>query len=233
MSEALITTSIPLAQRNQFQWARKLLHVFNGSLGFCLYMFSGLPEAWVLTFCFACFVGAFFFDWYRIHHQKINDVYCEKLAPLMRERERFGFNSMTKGLWGIFLILAIFPPAIDIPVMLFMQLGDPIGCIVGSFWGKTKLNPHASLQGSLAILVFSALAMAGSALWLIPAFPFQGMTLGIFCVLAGLISAFSEGFFYKWDDNLTLPLISAPLLWLLYYAFGVNVGLDLGIWKIW
>ncbi len=230
---AMQTHSSPMAPRHQLQWARKFLHIFNGSLGFCLYQFSGLPESWVLTFCFATFVGAFAFDWYRIHHQKINAIYCEKLATLMREKERNDFNSMTHGLGAIFLILAIFPKEVDIPVMLFMQLGDPLGCIVGTYWGKIKLNPHSSLQGSMAIFIFSALAMWGASVWLLPVFPFAGLKLFLFCILAGLIAAFSEGFFYKWDDNLTLPLISAPLLWLLYYCFGMNVGLGLEIWKVW
>lgn len=223
----------PMAQRSQMQWARKLLHIFNGSLGFSLYMFSGLPESWVLLFCFSCFVGAFSFDWYRIHHKKLNEIYCERLSTVMREKERFDFNSMTRGLGAIFVILAIFPREIDVPVMIFMQLGDPIGCIVGTYWGRTKLNPHSSLQGSLAIMIFSALAMWACAAWFFPAFPIVGWKLFFFCVCAGMIAAFSEGFFYKWDDNLTLPLISAPLMWLLFYFFGFNVGLGLEIWKVW
>lgn len=185
-----------------------------------MYLLSGAPEWGVWLFCAFCMGGGAIFDLVRNYSQEFNNRALRILRPVIRDSERFGVNSMTKGLLGILIVIFFFPRRIDVLVMIFMTFGDPVGAIIGRFFGRIKLNAHASLEGSLAIFAVSAVgSWIGMSLFL-PEIVWSPLTKLVFCTGAGIIAALAEGLFPNWDDNLTVPLVSAPLLYGWYMLFG-------------
>lgn len=209
-----------LRRRADLQWWRKILHLHNGTLGICLYLFSGMPEWGVWLFLSTFILGGAIFDFVRNRDSAFNNRALRLLRPVIRDNERYGMNSMTKGLLGILFVLFFFPRRVDVPIMFFMAYGDPIGAIIGRFFGSVKLNAHCSLEGTFAVFLLCGIFSWLGLTFFLPEIILSGGMKLLFAACAGLIGAFSEGAFPQWDDNLTIPLISAPLLYGLYMLFG-------------
>jgi dolichol kinase len=97
-----------------------------------------------------------------------------------------------------------------------LAFGDPVASYVGVRFGRNKLIGHKSLQGSIAafmvctVITYTFLArkdLMTDRIWVIS-------------IMGGLIGALSELIpIADLDDNLTLPILSATGLWLIFWIF--------------
>jgi dolichol kinase len=203
------------------QWKRKIFHLINGSIGFWLYTFSGLSEFSVLLILGTCALFALMFDLVRIQYPAFNAWSCKRLTSVMRNSENGQLTSVTKGLSATWIVLIICPRPVDLLVIQFATYCDTVGGIVGSLWGKRHLNKHATLEGSFAVFISGSLITFLTLIFLIPEFDLGIWWLVLFSFLSGLIALLAEGLFPDWDDNATIPLISGPALYGLFYLFGI------------
>ena len=213
--------SLAMTQRKTLQWKRKLLHLFNGSLGFSLYNFSGLSEMIVIGVLTVFFLASFSVDIYRMTHPSFDDQFCTTFGEVIRESEKGHISSMTKGMFAFIPVLLLFPPQVDLLIVPFFTLGDPAGAIAGFYLGKHKYKKHKSVEGSLAVWVVCSLATFLVVTFLFPPLGWSGLKTFSFVALAGLIGAVAEGLFSRFDDNLTVPFIGAPCLWVLCKVYAV------------
>lgn len=107
-------------------------------------------------------------------------------------------------LLGLILSLLLFTTHIALACILAMSLGDAASTIIGKQYGAHRIpyNPHKSLEGSTACLIFAGL---GAATQLSP--PLS--------VVAGLASTLIESLPLPVDDNITIPLGTGALLTLI------------------
>lgn len=213
--------SFDLALRHHLQWRRKLFHIFNGTLGFSIYVYSGLPRPIIFLILGSFVLVSLLVDFSRFVSPKFNHWFCGMFKGFMRIQEAEAVTSGTKGALTSYLLLLFLPYKLGILVILFMAYGDAAGGIIGPLFGKHHLNRHATLEGSLAVLVICALST-----WFAFHFvfhdPLTGLPLLSFCLIAGLIGALAEGLFPQWDDNVMMGLLSAPSVWVLMKVFGVS-----------
>jgi len=207
-----------LSSRANLQWSRKFYHVFNGLLGLWLYAYSGHPN-FAIGLLASYFVMAIGVEIGRRRSATINNLVCRTMGSMMREREKNKISSATWLMFSVLTILLVFTREVNILPILFVAIGDPVAGIVGSLWGKTKIAPHVSLQGCLAMfavcflmsLYFTATGLVG--------FTLTGFSLLGFSLLAATVGTLSESIYKKLDDNLTIPLISTPCIWVLIKLF--------------
>lgn len=203
-----------LSSRSHLQWRRKIFHTASGLIGLWLYAYSGFSELAVVLLLAACFSGAVMTEVIRRVWPKTNDIICGRMGAIMRERERTQISSATWYMGSMLVVFLVFPKYIAVPVLFYIAVGDTVAGIVGSQWGKHSLAKHVSLEGSLAAWVS---CFAGTFFFMktgIEGFSFEGLMLWIVSFCGACIGAGSESILKKWDDNLTIPLLSAPLLWL-------------------
>jgi len=99
--------------------------------------------------------------------------------------------------------------------VFFLIFSDPISSYVGIRFGKDKILPNKSLQGSSAgfvvctIITFIYCLLEGH----------MGANIILFAFLAGIIGSISEMMSIFVDDNLTIPVISGLGLTLLNQIF--------------
>lgn len=218
--QKLIEGKKVLASRKNLQWGRKLFHTFNGLFGLWLYGYSGMSETGVMIILASLLTFSVIIEIARYYSDRFNDFICKSLSGIMRERER---NKISSGTWymgAILIVFLIFPKDVGILTLLLVALGDTAAGIVGTIWGKHKITQHVSLEGFLAAFSVCFLSTLIFTAWWLPSFHLSGLPLIGFTLLAGLTGAVSEGAFKKLDDNLVIPLLSAPSLWLLMKAFG-------------
>jgi diacylglycerol kinase (CTP) len=209
-----------MSSRRNIQWVRKIGHASLGLFFLYLVRYSQLPHALVMGILTGFMVWGFSLETLRHFSPRVNGWVCAFFKPMMREREKTGINSGIFYMTSMLIVYWFFPPDIGMLTLLFIALGDPIAGIVGVYWGKRKLSDHVSLAGTLACFGACAVLAFVGAVWLFDTLTLSPLAAIGFALPAGLIGAVAELSFKKLDDNLVMPLLSAPLLWLLMRLFG-------------
>ena len=102
---------------------------------------------------------------------------------------------------GSLLVVYLFPKDIAVVAMLFILVGDPTACLVGTAFGKIKLSRSKTLEGTLAFIVASMVVT-----WWFPGVPQYVKLVG--AVVAGGL----EHITWRLDDNLIIPSVSALVM---------------------
>lgn len=208
-----------LSDRAHIQWARKIGHMANGLFFLWIFEFSGIERAlaWKLTAAFALWAGGL--ETLRHMNPRVNDWVCKAFRPVMREREKNKVNSAIFFMLAMIFVYLVFPRDVAVLSMLFIAIGDPVAGVIGVYFGKRKLSEHSSLEGTLACFTACAALAFVAAAFFFDSFRMAPLTALAFAIPAGLVGAFAEGSFKNLDDNLVMPLLSAPGLWLLLRFF--------------
>lgn len=208
-----------LSSRTQLQWGRKAFHVLTGLFGIWFYGYSGFSDTVVTWVLIACFSGAATTEILRRSSPELNRRICIRMRGIMRERERHKISSATYFMGAILLLFFIFPKDVNLIALYFTTVGDAAAGIVGSRWGRHRLAPHVSLEGTLAAFGICFLGCLALAAYGLPTYQPQGLNLWLFSFGSALAATLAESCFKRFDDNLTVPLLSAPVVYLLMRLF--------------
>lgn len=220
MGQALLSQvriSSPLRLRTDLHIARKLWHMATGLLGLALYRKSGLPVETVALALLVFSACSFLVEYSRLKNEKLNQLLMIVMKPIMRESEKNSVSGMPFYALGVSLSLFFFPERIAILSILFLVFADPIASFCGILFGRDKILPNKSLQGTIA--AFSVCYIVTLVYGLIHASP--SMNLLIFSIVAGIIGAVSELCSQFVDDNLCIPVISGLGLFILNFLITV------------
>ena len=195
---------ISLRLRNDVHVLRKLWHSGCGLIGAYLYFNLGLSQKeWVPILLSLAFLSLSL-EIARLRFKFLNHLVLLVMGPFMRASERDSISGMPFYALGVGLALAFFEEKIAILSILFLIFADPISSYVGIKFGKTKILPNKSLEGSLAgVCVCSFITLLYGY--------YYGASGGgflLFVLLAGFIGSISEFVSQRVDDNLTIPIIS-------------------------
>jgi diacylglycerol kinase (CTP) len=220
MGQALLSQvriSSPFRLRSDLHIARKLWHIATGVIGLTVYHKSGISiehTAIALLIFSAC---SFLVEFLRLRNEKINQILMIAMKPVMRESEKNSVSGMPFYALGVSLSLFFFPPQIAILSILYLVFADPIASFCGILYGRDKILPNKSLQGTIA--AFSVCYIVTLVYGLIHSSP--SMNLLVFSIVAGLIGAVSELCSQFVDDNLCIPVISGFGLFILNSFIGI------------
>lgn len=214
MGQALLSqirVSSPLRLRTDLHITRKLWHMATGLMGLVFFYKSGLSVETVATTLLIFSACSFLTEYARLRNEKMNQLLMVVMKPVMRESEKNSVSGMPFYALGVSLSLFFFPERIAILSVLFLIFADPIASFCGILYGRDKILPNKSLQGTIA--AFSVCYIVTLVYGLIHASP--SMNLLVFSILAGMIGAVSELCSQFVDDNLCIPVISGLGLFLI------------------
>lgn len=211
---------VSLAEKHNLQWGRKIGHAMMGLTFLYLIAYSPLPHALVMGIFMAFVVWAIALESARHMSPRVNVWVCRVFGPVMREREKTRINSGIYYILAMSLVYFVFPLNVAILTMLFIALGDTVAGIVGVKFGRHKIAPHVSLEGVVACFATCSILTLFANEFLLSDFSLSGLRLFLFVLLGGVIGAASESSFKQLDDNLVMPLLSAPFLWLAMRILG-------------
>lgn len=193
------------------------MHVFNGSLGIWLYVGSGLSESIVLIILASCVLVSLSFDLLRLNFSRFNQWAFQKFSSVIRIEEKSRLSGTTTGLGTTLILLLIFPRETNILMMMFVTYADPMGSIIGNYFGKhSLLGTNRTWEGSLGVFVAGVISSLLCVYWLWTPGLFSGIQVLLFIIGSGLIAALAEAILPRYDDNFVIPLLSSPLLLLLF-----------------
>jgi dolichol kinase len=208
---SLLKLTSPFSLRSDLHIARKLWHMLTGITGMIVFYRNGLSTDRMATILLILAACAFVFEFLRLRDERLNKLAMTILKPIMRESEKTSVSGLPFYALGVSLSLFFFPERIAVLSVLFLIFADPIASTFGIIYGRDKILPNKSLQGTLA--AFSVCYLAT----LIYGAVYTGSNINllVFSILAGLIGALSELCSQVVDDNLCIPVVSGAGLFLL------------------
>lgn len=210
-----------LKKRSDIHYARKTWHIVSVFLMFLAYVY--LPNSVSLAILIISWLLFVPFDFLRHRYPALNDWALHAFKPIMRQNEVKKLAGTTYLLTGVLIVDLLFPRPIVSLTLLFLAFADPLASYVGILYGKDKIFGHKSIQGFIAAFFVCTIA---TYLFLYLNNHLMDRLI-IVSLFSGLVGAFAELIpIAKLDDNLTLPLMSASGLTILFYFFGffANVG---------
>lgn len=163
------------------------------------------------------------FDFLRQRNAAVNDWAVHAFKPIMRQSEVKKLAGTTFLLTGVLIVHVFFSAPVVALTLLFLAFADPIASYFGILYGKDKIFGHKSIQGFMAAFFVCTLVT----FFYLSYHNLLIDRLVLVSLFAGLVGAFAELIpIGKLDDNLTLPVMSAVGLTVLFYFFGffTNVG---------
>ncbi len=204
-----------LKLRSELHISRKLFHALGVTIILIIFNQLSYQEAvFVSGLLCAVFIPL---DFLRSRSTKIQNFFMTYGQRWMRSNE---INQLTAASYlfaGTFVVVALFPKKIAVLSLILLGIGDPISSIFGVLYGKDKLIGNKSIQGSLA--GFIACTLVAVVYYYIHNLMTERIIL--VSILTGAIAALTELIpIGKIDDNFTIPVLSACLLWILFTVFG-------------
>lgn len=187
---------------------RALVHIAVG-LAISVTAFF-LPRGIMLLVLGLAALGVLLIDLIRLREPGFNAWFCRFLQPFLRDYEA------TRLLGASFLIVAslvvytVFNLQIAVLAISFLAIGDPLARLVGERFGRWKLF-RKNIEGLLACLI---VCLATASIW-----RYAGLSVPLAVALTGAVGAtIAESLPIAIDDNLTIPLLSGAMMWLVSFV---------------
>ncbi len=140
---------------------------------------------------------------------------------LVRAEEQVRESAMTPYAIAVLLTILSVPKPAALIAIYTLAIADPAAAVVGITWGRRRLGPERSLEGSLAFFG----ATLAIALAVLATFVDAPATLVVAMALVIALSAAAcELLPLRIDDNMTIPLFVGFATWIVAAAFGVALA---------
>jgi dolichol kinase len=219
--DAVPADHAPTATRRDLQLGRRLFHVFNGvSVATAYALFFTHAQVVHVFGTIACLV--YVLDRVRIAYPEV----LARRAPwvnrvLVRAEEQVRESAMTPYAIAVLLTILSVPKPAALIAIYTLAIADPAAAVVGITWGRRRLGPERSLEGSLAFFA-ATLAIALAVLATSVDAP-ASITIAMALVIA-LLAAACELVPLRIDDNMTIPLFVGFATWIVAATFGVTLA---------
>lgn len=130
-------------------------------------------------------------------------MYVKKvLNKPLRSYEKRGYIASFSYIGGMMIVILFLPQKIALGAALILSIGDPAAALVGMRFGKHNFphNPEKSLEGSLAMLIVSIIALQ-----------IVGIPLSL-TLYASTSAVILESLNLKVSDNLLLPILAGIVM---------------------
>ncbi len=153
-------------------------------------------------------------EYARSRWEWVNSMAVKIMGPVMRDTEVNQLTGIPFYMASCLFSFLIFPHHVTVLAILYLALGDPSSSFFGVLYGRNKIFPNKSLQGTLGGFVVCAVATFAYLHW--QGFP-QGKLL-LLALLGGFAGAMSELLPLNIDDNFAIPVVSGALLTLAFWS---------------
>ncbi|MEO0270666.1 MAG: hypothetical protein ABIM98_06430 [candidate division WOR-3 bacterium] len=178
---------------------RKLLHLISVLFPVAILIFDKKIYLPIIAFFLGGFLTA---DYLRFEIKSFKIFFKSFFGEMIKKEEQNFFTGATWVCISAFLLTLFFPKKVAVISLLFLSISDNFASIVGKLFGKTKLFKNKTLEGFLAFLIVS---------FIITLF-FQELSVKKKIIIS-LFASFAELFSGNIDDNFTVPLLTAILLY--------------------
>ncbi len=206
-----------LPSRHNLQLARRLLHMACG-FGIATLYWVSFSHTEMIRFLGTIACVLYVVEQVRINYPETAQKFLPLSKFVMRAEEQLKESAMVPYAFAVLLCIITFPKVIAIVAVYTLAISDPLSAIIGIRFGKRRIVPHKSLEGSLAFF----LSMFVISFFVLGAT--LSLNMGLVFIISLLISFTTTCFEMiplKVDDNLTIPLFVSFILWIFFESFGI------------
>lgn len=211
------STKDDLLSRHNIQIMRRIFHMFNGFAIATLYLIS-FSHSQMIHFLglFACLL--YIFEQIRVNYPEKALKFLPITRFIIRAEEQLKESAMVPYLMGVLLTIITFPKEIALVGIYTLAFADPLSAIIGIRFGKHKISETRSIEGSFAFFLCTFLCSL-----IVLSGYYYGITFSILIIsfILGVAGTVLDLFPLKIDDNLTIPLFTSTMLWVLTVLFGI------------
>ncbi|PIR22401.1 MAG: hypothetical protein COV44_08305 [Deltaproteobacteria bacterium CG11_big_fil_rev_8_21_14_0_20_45_16] len=222
-----------LRRGDEIHLKRRLFHIFNGLLAVTISILVDSKENFLLI------VGGFFLvevsiELLRLRIPTFGSWIHRYTCSLMRCGEEGRLSGIPFYALGVFISFVVFPKSIATLAVLYLGIGDPVASVVGVYRAKKgriyrpgwfKSFSPKSIEGALACFVICSFINLIAMPLVFSRMNFGEWNWFFVSLLAGICAMVAELIPTRTDDNLSLPLISGSLVWLITSFLGYTPGL--------
>jgi diacylglycerol kinase (CTP) len=209
-----------LRHRSDLHLARKFFHM-QGAVTFLVpYLFFGFSKENMAAILGTVLAVVMSIEYARSRWEWVNSVAVRFMGPVMRDTEVNSLTGIPFYMASCLFAFLIFPRHVTVLAILYLALGDPSSSFFGVLYGRNKIFPNKSLQGTLGGFTVCALATFAYLYW-------QGFPPGKLLLLAligGFCGAVSELLPLNVDDNFAIPVVSGALMSLALWSAQVPLS---------
>ena len=211
----------PTATRRDLQLGRRAFHLMNGITVATAYAILFTHTQIVHVFgTIACLV--YVLDRVRIAYPEVIARHAPAVNRLLvRAEEQVRESAMTPYAIAVLLTILTVPKPAALIAIYTLAIADPAAAVVGISWGRHKIGPDRSLEGSLTFFV-ATLAIAVFVLGATTGAPTVAIVVMAF--LIALAATACELLPLRIDDNLTIPLAVGFATWIVADVVGVALA---------
>lgn len=207
----------PQATRSSFQIGRRLFHMSIGLIIASTYLVL-LDRETLVSLIGLMASLLYVFEQVRTNYPEYSSKLKVVNKYLLRAEEQLEESAAVPYSMAVLLTILTFPKYVAVISIFILAFADPMSAIIGIKFGTKKIAEGKSLQGSIAFLVTSFLCVLVVSHLMIPNPDYR---IWILAILHSLLIAGFELIPLRIDDNLTIPIASALLLWPLATLFGI------------
>lgn len=209
-----------LRHRSDLHLTRKFFHM-SGAVGLLVpYLFLGVTREMMSAVLGTLLAAVMSIEYARSRWAWVNGLMLRIMGPVMRDTEVNQLSGIPFYMASSLFAFLLFPQHIAVLSILYLALGDPSSSFFGVLYGKHKIFPNKSLQGTLGGFTVCALATCAYLLW-------QGSPrtlLVVFSLLGGFAGSIAELLPLNIDDNFAIPVISGALMALAFWCAQVPMA---------
>ena len=213
-----VSEKAPSATRKSLQLPRRFFHCLSGLISGTIYMlFLSHKQAIYILGGSASII-------YILEQIRINYPNQPGLNVInkyfLRAEEHLKESAAIPYIMAMLLTIITFPKSIALTAIFTLAIADPMSAIIGIKYGKHKIVKGKSLEGSAAFFISTTIVcflifipLPENNFWPVLA---NSLFLGLFASVFEMIPL-------KIDDNLTIPLFTATMLWILAATTGLTI----------
>ncbi len=180
---------------------RKLIHLTTSLLPISLLIIGPEPGVSLVA---VILILAIILDVVRLRFPSVKRLFERVFGESLRPHEANALTGSTFMCIGGLACILIFEVSIAATALLFLTVGDSAAALIGLRWGRTRLVPGKTLEGSLACLIMCIIIVV-----VVPGVPFAVGIVG--ALVATVVELFGTRII---DDNLGIPILSALAMWI-------------------
>ncbi|MBK8914449.1 MAG: phosphatidate cytidylyltransferase [Phycisphaerales bacterium] len=186
--------------------ARKSIHGASALIPLAYWAFA---PRWLALSVVACLLAvAVAIELARRRPGPVNRLVTAWFGGMLRPFEKSGWSGATFVLLAGLITIALFPQMIAVAALLVLAISDSLASLIGSRFGKARFL-GGSMVGSGAFFV----SAAAICLLVLPFAPVAGLLASAAATIVEAAKFRVRG--VPLDDNLSVPLVVAGVLWLL------------------
>lgn len=220
----LVALPIPsvsgLRHRSDLHLTRKFFHM-SGAIGLLVpYLMFGVTREVMAAVLGTMLAAVMSIEYSRARWPWVNGIMLRVMGPVMRDTEVNQLSGIPFYMASCLFAFLIFPQHITVLSILFLALGDPSSSFFGVLYGRHKIFPNKSLQGTLGGFMVCAIATYAYLAWQ----DTPRSLLLVFALLGGFAGSLAELLPLNVDDNFAIPVISGALMILAFWCAQVAMS---------